>query len=97
VISAVDGRDAITKLSQGIEIDLLFSDVVMPGGISGWDLAEIAREKWPDLRILLSSGYSLETLVSRRSGSANLRVLDKPYRKADLARSVSEIFAAETS
>jgi PAS domain S-box-containing protein len=97
VIAAQDGREAIAKLDQGHEIDLLFSDVVMPGGISGWDLADIAQQKWPHLKILLSSGYSLETLASRRTGNANLRVLDKPYRKADLARSVREIFAVAKS
>jgi CheY-like chemotaxis protein len=97
VIAAQDGRDAMAKLDQGLEIDLLFSDVVMPGGVSGWDLADIAQQRWPNLKILLTSGYSLETLTSRRTGNPNLRVLDKPYRKADLARSVSEIFAMPKS
>jgi PAS domain S-box-containing protein len=92
VITAVDGRDAITKLNQGIAIDLLFSDVVMPGGINGWDLAEQAQQQRPELKVLLTSGYSLETLASRRGSASELRVLDKPYRKAELARIVGEIF-----
>lgn len=94
VIAAADGREAMEKLNQEIEVDLLFSDIVMPGGINGWDLADLARQRRPELKILLTSGYSLATLASRRSGSSELRVLDKPYGKTDLARSVHEIFTA---
>jgi PAS domain S-box-containing protein len=92
VITAVDGRDAMTKLNQGIEVDLLFSDVVMPGGINGWELADRARQQRPDLKVLLTSGYSLETMASRSEHGAELAILDKPYRKVDLARRLREIF-----
>lgn len=90
-VVATDGRDALAKLDSGLEVDLLFSDVVMPGGINGWDLAERARQLRPDLKVLLTSGYSLETLASRRALSTELVVLDKPYRKAELARRLREI------
>jgi CheY-like chemotaxis protein len=92
VLTAVDGRDALAKLNQGIRVDLLFSDVVMPGGINGWDLAAQARQQRPGLKVLLTSGYSLETLASRCNHGSELVVLDKPYRKADLARRLWEIF-----
>jgi PAS domain S-box-containing protein len=92
VVTATDGRDALAKLSQGIEVDLLFTDVVMPGGVNGWELAEQAMQLRPDVKILLTSGYSLETLASRSGRGSNLVVLDKPYRKVDLARRIHDIF-----
>jgi PAS domain S-box-containing protein len=92
VFTAADGREALAKLSQGTEVDLLFSDVVMPGGINGLTLAERAQQQRPDLKVLLTSGYSLETLASRTGSVSNLSILDKPYRKADLARRLREIF-----
>ena len=43
VTAAVDGNDALQKLGTNLEVDLLFTDIVMPGGINGWELAELAR------------------------------------------------------
>jgi PAS domain S-box-containing protein len=93
VIEAVDGRDALNKLAGGASADLLFTDVVMPGGINGWELAETARRMQPELKVLLTSGYALEALAERGRLPAGAVVLNKPYRKADLARSVREALA----
>lgn len=84
VIVAVDGREALARLNEGLNVDLLFSDVVMPGGISGIDLAERARELRPGLKVLLTSGYSAEALSP--AGDRYGVPLKKPYRKAELAR-----------
>ena len=92
VLMAGNGREALRMLSEGETIDLLFSDVVMPGGISGWDLAERAQELRPGLKVLLASGYSLETLTKRRSLGSHLMFLNKPYRKADLALRLREVW-----
>jgi signal transduction histidine kinase len=92
VITAVDGRDALAKLSEGQKIDLLFSDIVMPGGISGWELAEQAQKHRPNLKILLTSGYPLEALSTRGHHNPNVPLLNKPYRKMDLGRRLREIF-----
>jgi CheY-like chemotaxis protein len=91
VIVAASGREALDKLAGGPSIDLLFSDIVMPGGVSGWELAERAQALKPGLRILLTSGYSLETLATQKPGS-RLVVLNKPYRKADLAHRLKELW-----
>jgi PAS domain S-box-containing protein len=94
VVAAVDGKDALEKLRTNIHIDLLFTDIVMPGGINGWKLAELAQQMRPGLPVLLTSGYALETLVKHgrhRDGSV---VLTKPYRKADLALRLREVLTA---
>jgi PAS domain S-box-containing protein len=94
VTAAVDGNDALQQLGTDIHVDLLFTDIVMPGGINGWELADLARKARPRLRILLTSGYALETLTAQghlRDGSA---ILAKPYRKAELARRLREALSA---
>jgi PAS domain S-box-containing protein len=91
VISAVDGNDALQKLRADIPVDILFTDIVMPGGINGWELADLARQLRPGLPVLLTSGYALETLVKCGRLRAGAVVLTKPYRKADLARRLREV------
>jgi PAS domain S-box-containing protein len=91
VISAVDGNDALRKLRADIAIDILFTDIVMPGGINGWELMDIARQLRPGLPVLLTSGYALETLVKHSQLRAGAIVLTKPYRTADLALRLREV------
>jgi PAS domain S-box-containing protein len=93
VIEAADGRDALNKIAGGAEIDLLFTDVVMPGGINGWELAETARRMQPNLRVLLTSGYALEALSERGRLPAGAIILNKPYRKAELGKRVRDALA----
>jgi CheY-like chemotaxis protein len=93
VIEAADGRDALNKIAGGAEIDLLFTDVVMPGGINGWELAETARRMQPRLRVLLTSGYALEALSERGRLPAGAVILNKPYRKAELGKRVRDALA----
>jgi PAS domain S-box-containing protein len=90
VVEAADGREALHKLSEGAPADILFTDIVMPGGINGWDLAERARNLRPGLRVLLTSGYALETLAERGRLPPGAVILNKPYRKAELARRLRE-------
>jgi two-component SAPR family response regulator len=71
------------------DVDLVFSDVVMPGCVSGLDLARCARERHPQLRVLLTSAYS-----SRLRGKPlpkNVAFLPKPYRASDLAAKIREV------
>ncbi len=90
VIAAVDGAEALARIAQGARPDLLFTDIVMPGGISGWELVERAQRMLPGLKALLTSGYAVETLAERGRLRSDLKVLDKPYRKAELARRLRE-------
>ncbi len=70
------------------EIDLLFTDVVMPGAIDGAKLARTAMERWPQLKVLLTSGFSEAKLDD--PAFQGFRLLSKPYRKEELARSLRE-------
>jgi len=94
VIVAPDGRDALRLLHGGAKPHLLFTDIVMPGGVSGWELAARAREMDPALKVLFTSGYPLETLTSRGHIDKKARLLTKPYRLAELARRVREALDA---
>jgi two-component system, NtrC family, sensor kinase len=89
VLTAGDGPEALTILDSDIEIDLLFSDVVMPNGMRGDELARLAKQRRPDLKILLTSGYPAADLRERQSLD-EFRLLQKPYRSDDLIRSISE-------
>jgi CheY-like chemotaxis protein len=90
-ISATDGRDAIAKLTDNKDVDILFSDIVMPGGLNGLDLAEKARDIQPEIKVLLTSGYSLDTLVARGRMRADTAILQKPYQKSDLAQRLNDL------
>jgi CheY-like chemotaxis protein len=94
VIAAADGNDALQKLGSGIDVDVLFTDIVMPGGISGWELAERAQQARPGLTVLLTTGYSVETLTKYGPLRPGCVLLTKPYRKADLAGRMRETLNA---
>jgi signal transduction histidine kinase len=84
VLIATDGDEALALLGRDPSIDLLFSDVVMPGGLSGFQLAEMARAVNADLQVLLTSGYP-----ARGGGNASANrfpLIMKPYRREQLAR-----------
>ena len=77
--------DALHALSRGEQVDLLFTDVVMPGGMSGLELARKVRERFPELPVLLTTGYSEAV-----GGSASeFPVLAKPYQFDDLAKALA--------
>ena len=85
VIEAQDGPTAL-KILESEPVDLLFTDIMMPGGMSGYDLAAQAVARWPALRVLLTSGFP-ETRPNGNS-SADMELLTKPYRKDDLAQAL---------
>jgi CheY-like chemotaxis protein len=85
---APDGKTALDILHSGSHIDLLFSDVIMPNGISGHDLAKAARQMRPDMKILLTSGYSEQFIATRGDIGEDIQLLSKPYRRDKLATAV---------
>lgn len=90
VIAASDAAGALDILTGGAEVDLLLTDVVMPGGMNGGQLAVEARRLRPGLKVLFTSGYFEVALVRDGTLDADARVLAKPYRKHQLAESVSD-------
>jgi len=93
-LEAADGASAVDLLKATPGVDLLFTDIVMPGGMSGVQLGEAARQIRPKICILYTSGF---TEVSVRNGTAKAigedQLLSKPYRKSELARKVREALA----
>jgi PAS domain S-box-containing protein len=89
VITAENGHDAIAMLTQNEKVDLMFTDVMMSGGLSGFDLGNIVRERWPSVRILYTSGYT-----SEHHATGHDDLLPKPYSLASLSQKVSETLGA---
>ena len=88
VAEAATGPDALRWLEAGTPVDLVFTDLVMPDGMTGMDLAAAALKSRPELRIMYTSGYSEEAAVHGGKLQPGVRLLRKPYRKDDLARAV---------
>ncbi len=86
VLSARDAAEALERLRGAERVDILFSDVVMPGGMNGVQLAAEAARLRPGLRVLLTSGYTGQALAGAHgTTAADLPVLPKPYRREELA------------
>jgi CheY-like chemotaxis protein len=90
VLCARNGAEAIRMFEGGQEFDLLFSDVVMPNGMNGVELAREARRLSKGIKILLTSGYAGDVL-ERHGAADEFPIIDKPYRLADLARRTRSI------
>ena len=87
---AHSAKDALEQLAGGARPKLIFSDVVMPGGISGIELARKVRDRFPELPILLTTGYSEEV-----GGSHGFPVLQKPYEMDGLASALGNLLKQE--
>jgi signal transduction histidine kinase/CheY-like chemotaxis protein len=85
VTSARNGDEAMDILKKLDDVDLLFSDVVMPGRLNGFDLAVEAKKQRPGVKILLTSGYSQIDKSHANEELGKTSVLNKPYRRAELA------------
>jgi PAS domain S-box-containing protein len=87
VLAAPSGESALALLEDAWQVDLLFTDVIMPGGMNGLQLIERVRALRPDLPALVTTGY-MDDLQSRGGRAAALDVLAKPYQQADLLERV---------
>jgi len=90
---AENAEAALKLLEDGAGVDLLFTDVVMPGSISTRELAKRAQEMHPGLRILYTSGYTQNAIVHNGRLDDDAFLLSKPYRKDELARKLRSVFA----
>ncbi|MCH9051087.1 MAG: PAS domain S-box protein [Proteobacteria bacterium] len=91
VLEAEDGAAALKILDEHPDIDLLLTDVVMPGGMGGPDLARNARERRPDLKVLYTSGYPESAIVHRGALDEGVEMIGKPYQKDELAQKVRRV------
>jgi CheY-like chemotaxis protein len=91
VIEAHDGPSALRLLERQTRVDLLFTDVVLPGGLSGADVAEHARQLRPDLRVLFTTGYARNAIVHHGRLDKGVRLITKPFTSADLASRIRDV------
>jgi len=94
VTTAAHGHEAIELLRGGRRFDLLFTDVVMPGGLNGRQLAKRAREIQPGLPVLFTSGYTDTAIVQHGHLEPGVHMIAKPYRRLDLAHKLREVLAS---
>jgi two-component system cell cycle sensor histidine kinase/response regulator CckA len=91
VLEAGDANEAMRLLAEGTHIDLLFTDVVLPNGMNGSQLAREVLRKNPETRVLFTSGYAAETELTEALPGQHIELLAKPYRQTDLTLKVREI------
>lgn len=96
VIEARSGESALKIIERGEAVDLLFTDLVMPGGMSGTDLVRTARAIRPGLKVLATSGFAQGSMHGGLAEHDITSLLSKPYRKADLATKLRKIFDVES-
>jgi PAS domain S-box-containing protein len=87
-LAAKNAAEALVIVEAGTEFDLLFTDVIMPGGMNGRQLADEIQKRRPSLRILFTSGYTENAIIHHGRLDAGVLLLAKPYRRSDLARMV---------
>lgn len=93
VNSAANAAEALRRLEADPGVDLVFSDVIMPGGQSGRALAQTVRRRWPGIRILLASGYLEDDGPAGDPEAPREHFIMKPYRRAALAQKLAEVLS----
>ena len=91
VREAANGPAALQALEGNPGLRLLFTDIGLPGGLNGRQLAEEARRRWPGLRVLLTTGYTRDAMVRQGRLDPGVELLVKPFTEADLARKIREV------
>jgi CheY-like chemotaxis protein len=93
VLTAGSADAAAAMLDQHKKIDLLFTDVIMPGALSSTALATLARASHPNIRVLFTSGYSEEAVVHNGRLDEGVNLLAKPYAREELASAVRTLLS----
>ncbi len=86
VIQAHDGPTALATLDDDVQVDLLLSDMVLPGGTDGTDLAKAVMERRPAIKVLMMSGYAQNAMLGSGPLAGDIELLSKPFRRRDLAQ-----------
>jgi signal transduction histidine kinase/CheY-like chemotaxis protein len=93
VLKAQDAMSALAVIESGLQIDVLFTDVVMPGPLRSPELAQRARERLPGLAVLFTSGYTENAIVHGGRLDEGVELLSKPYVREALARKIRKVLA----
>jgi PAS domain S-box-containing protein len=97
VLKAADAASALAVVESGVPIDVLFTDVVMPGSLRSTELARMARERLPGLAVLFTSGYTENAIVHGGRLDRGVELLGKPYTRESLARRIRHVLAKQRS
>jgi PAS domain S-box-containing protein len=97
VTAVSNGRDALDLLEQEQPFDILFTDVVLPKGMSGVELAMRARKVRPELKVVLTSGYPEEVFEQHGRPAADTPLLHKPYRRKELVETLREVLESASA
>lgn len=89
VFTIASAENALKFLENGVHLDLLLSDIRLPGGINGIELAKKAMEQRPGIKVILTSGYA------EHSEKGSFPFIEKPYRKAELSETVHSVLASK--
>jgi CheY-like chemotaxis protein len=89
---AGNGKEALATLDDGA-IDLLLTDVILPGALTGKQIADAAQRRRPDLKVLFMSGYTENAIVHHGRLDPGVLLLSKPFRASDLAQMVRRAMA----
>lgn len=95
VLKAKDAQSALAIVESGVPIDMLFTDVVMPGPLRGTELARKARERLPAIAVLFTSGYTDNAIVHSGRLDEGIELLSKPYTHEALARKVRHVLQTQ--
>ena len=94
VLKAKDAAGALTVIESGVAVDLLFTDVVMPGTLKSLELARIARQRLPGIAVLFTSGYTQNVITYGDRVEEGVELLPKPYTREALARRLRHALAS---
>ncbi len=95
VLSASDGLSALKLLDAASDVDLLFTDVVLPGGMNGKELAVAATRRKPGLKVLYATGYTRDAIVHQGRLEPDLELLTKPFTQGALLRKIQQVMEAK--
>jgi PAS domain S-box-containing protein len=91
-LTARNAAEALAAIDGAVKVDLMFTDVIMPGAMNGRQLADEAIKRRPSLKVLFTSGYTESAIVHHGRLDPGVLLLAKPYRKSDLARMLRKVF-----
>ena len=93
VTATPSAADAVSTLEKNAAFDLIFTDVIMPGAMTGADLARVVQKRWPAIKILATSGYTETTMLGKIKLPDGVRLLPKPYSNKDLAQTLADVMS----
>ncbi len=96
VLTAHDAESALRILGENPDVDLLFTDIGLPGGVNGRELADAARKRSPALKVLFTTGYTRNAVIHHGRLDAGVNLISKPFTQTSLAEKVRQVLNAES-